>query len=148
MKNNKQAESFIWIMIGVFLISIVILGIWNLLNYSGEIIREYEDNSKIAILRNNINNIVKNIDTSHVAENQVFYVRNDIATNTYVALTASGWFDADKYINEFGENVNPNTYGWPIYSRQLIVEREDTSVWEQNQVIKASIKRLIKKDFE
>gem|GEM_PF-3150988 len=126
MYKTKQAESFIGIMIGVFLISIVILGISNLLNYSGEIIRDYEDNTKINILRNNTNNIITNIDTSYVAENEVFYIRNDRVTDTYVALTGS-LFEADRYINEFNQNVDPDTYEGPVYSRQLWVEREDTS---------------------
>ncbi len=146
MIKNKQAESFIWIMIGVFLISIVILGISNLLNYSWQIINDYEDNTKITILKNNINNIVKNIDTSHVAEDEIFFIYKDNTIDQYVALTWS-WFSWYAYINEFWEDVDPDTFEWPVYSRQLWVEREDTSIWEQNQVIRVSIKRLIKKDW-
>jgi len=146
MYKNKQAESFVGIMIGVFLISIVILGISNLLNYSWVIIRDYEDNTKINILRNNTTNIVAKIDTSFIAENEIFYIRNQTGSTSYVALTGTG-FAWDRFINEFNQNIDPETYTGPIYSRQLWVEREDTSTWEQNQVIRVSIKRLIKKDW-
>lgn len=146
MKKTTRAESFIGIMIGVFLISIVILGISNLLNYSWEVIREYEDNTKITILRHNINNIVKNTDTSHISEDEFFYIYNDEDQDIYRALSGSV-NEGYKYINEFWQYIaDPNTYDGPVYSRQLLLEREDTSVWEQNQVIKVSIKRLIKKD--
>ena len=143
MYNTKQAESFIWIMIGVFLISIVILGISNLLNYSGGVIRDYEDNIKITLLRNNTQNIVSRIDTSDIQENEVFYIQNDTSNNTYTSGTWSS-YEPFRFINEFGENIDPSTYDGPIYSRQLWIEREDLSIWEQNQVIRVSLRRLIK----
>lgn len=146
MYKNKHAESFVWIMIGVFLLSIVILGMSNLLNYSGGIIQDYEDNTKITILRNNTNNIVSQIDTSSIAENEIFYIKNNQVTNTYIALTWS-LNEPNRYINEFNQNIDPNTEEGPIYSRQLLLEREDVSTWEQNQVIRVSIRRLIKKDW-
>jgi len=145
--TSKKAESFIGIMIGVFLISIVILGISNLLNYSGEIIRDYEDNTKINILKNNTKNIIKNINTDSILENEIFYIQKDEINNIYLVHTGSS-NDGYKYINEYGQYLaDPINYDGSVYARQLWLEREDTSVWEQNQVIRASIRRLIKRDW-
>ncbi len=147
MYKSKQAESFIGIMIGVFLISIVILGISNLLNYSGEIIRDYEDNTKITILKNNTKNIISTIDTSNILENEIFYIHDNSGSGSFVAYTGSA-NAGYKYINEYGQYLaDPVNYDGAVYARQLWIEREDTSVWEQNQVIRASIRRLVKKDW-
>lgn len=142
MHYNKKAESFIGIMVWVFLLSIVILGIANLLSYSQSIISDYENNTKINILRNNISNILKEIDTSEIQEGQLFYITKDLSTQTY------WWTGSDnaKYIDDFWNNIDDiNSFAGNIYSRQVWIEREDTSLWEQNQVLRVSVRKLIKK---
>lgn len=142
MQYNKKAESFIGIMIWVFLLSIVILGIANLLGYSQSIISDYENNTKINILRNNISNILQEIDTSEIQEAELFYIVKDTITQSY----SWTWSESAKYIDEWWNNIEDlNTYTGDVYSRQVWIEREDTSLWEQNQVLRVSIRKLIRK---
>ncbi len=144
IKNNK-GETIVWILIGVFIISIVILGISSLINYSRITIQEYDRTTKISILRENLTNIIQWIDIDTVLENEIFYIYKNTQTQSYDIYTWSTNSEY-KYINAQGEKIdNINTYEWDIYARLLWVEREDTSIKNSNKLIRASIKRLIKK---
>jgi len=80
-----------------------------------------------------------------IRENEVFYIYKDGTTNTYQALT--GTTNAEyKYIDVHWEKVNDLVgYTGDIYARLLWIEREDTSLKNSNKIIRASIRRLIKK---
>ena len=68
MIKTQKAESFAWIIIWVFILSIVILGIANLIIYSSSIIDTYRESARLWILKDNLSNIVKKIDTSQIQE--------------------------------------------------------------------------------
>lgn len=146
MIRNKLAESLIWVVIWVFILSFIILWITNLLVNSISTIGVYENKRDIQILRNNTINIVKNIDTSSVSENELFYLYKDKNNDIFEVKT---WvWNADfKYIDRFWDKVDDlENFNWNIYSRVLWMERSDSSLWNENQIIKASIKRLVKSE--
>lgn len=145
MIKSSKAETIVWILIWVFIISIVILWISNLINYSRVTILSYERTTKISILRENLTNIIKSIDISWIKENEIFYVYKNNTSKNYEIFTWSTYVEY-KYIDAQWEKVNDIiNYQGDIYSRLLWVEREDTSIENSNKLIRASIKRLIKK---
>jgi len=146
MRTSQKGESFVWIIVWVFILSIVILWIANLIIYSATLVDTYKDNARIGILKDSLANIVQKVDTSLIRENEVFYVYRDLWTNTYHVFTGAT-NDTYKYIDKFGNHVSDVvSFEEDIYSRILWTEREDTTLTDQDQIVRASIRKLIKKD--
>jgi len=144
MRVNTKAESFVWIVVWVFILSFVMLWIINILIFSTDLTVKYNDNNRTQVLKQNISNAVKNTDTSLLQEKEVFYVYKNIATKEYEIFT---WATNEryKYINEQGEFIaDINSYDGDIYSQTLWVDTEDITFLEENQIIRASIKKLVK----
>lgn len=145
MLATKKGESFVWIIVWVFILSIVILWIANLIIYSATLVDTYKDAARVGILKDSLANIVKKIDTSEIRQNEIFYVYKNVATNTYEVFT---WATNDryKYIDKFWNYVyDIVNFEDDIYSRILWTEREDTTLTNQDQIVRASIRKLIKK---
>ena len=144
MIKRTSWESFVWIIVGVFILSIVILAVANIIVYSNSVIAVYSDYSKVNILRENVTSIITNIDTSEIRENEIFYVYKDKNDKEFKVFTWSlnTWY---KYIDEFGNYVpNITTFQDDIYARILWLSREDTTLSNQDQIVKVSIRKLIK----
>lgn len=147
MQLQQRGESFVWIVIGVFILSFVILWIANLLTFSVTTSTEYDDANRIFILKQNLTNIVKNIDTSGLKENEIFYIHKNSSTppKTYEVLTGS-INEQYRYIDEHWNNIpDLENYEWNIYSQILWITREDISLNNQNQIIKVSITKMKRK---
>lgn len=145
MIKNNFWESLIWIIVWVFILSFVILWISNLLIKSKDTINKFKNKNNISILKINTINVIKKLDTSNILENEIFYLYKDNATKEFKILTWTTNVNS-KYIDKNWNRVNDlANFEWSIYSRILWLERDDTSLWNKNQIIKASIKKLIKK---
>jgi ABC-type microcin C transport system permease subunit YejE len=145
MIKNTSWESLVWIVIWVFILSFIVLWITNLLINSKTIVDVYNNKKTISILKNNTENIVKKIDTQAVLETEIFYLYKD---NTFKEFQVFTWSTnyIYKYIDKYWNKVDDlENFEWDIYSRILWLERDDTSLWDSHQIIKASIKKLIKK---
>ncbi len=145
LKKNKHWESLAWIIIWVFILSLVILGIGKLLSHSNDIIASYNNATDMRILKSNLSHILLKVDTSEILENQVFYIHKDTANQEFKAYT---WTvnATYKYIDIDWNHVSDvTTFEKDIYARFLYIQREDTALNSQNQVIRASIKKLVKK---
>jgi len=143
MIKNKKWESLVWIVIWVFILSFVILWIANLLIQNTIVINTYEDKRDISIIKANTTNVIKNTDTSAIKENEIFYLYKNKTTK---AFEVSTWSSNYKYIDRLWDNIDDVVaFNWNIYSRVLWVERDDDSIWEQHQIIRVSVRRLIKK---
>lgn len=145
MIKNTSWESLVWIIIWVFILSFIIIWITNLLINSKDIINKYENKKTISILKNNTENIIQKIDISKVNETEIFYLYKDNTVNEYKIFT---WTinDEYKYIDTYWNKIDDLiNFEWHIYSRLLLVERDDNIVWDNHQIIKISIKKLIKK---
>jgi len=147
LKKDKTWESLAWIIIWVFILSLVILGIGKLLSHSNDIIWAYKDSINLRILKSNLSHILIKTDTSNILENEVFYIHKNTTDNKFIVYTWSTNAQY-KYININWDNIpyaDLATYDKDIYARFLYIQREDTALNSQNQVIRASIKKLIKK---
>ena len=145
MIKTRKAESFVWIIVWVFILSFVILWISNLIMYSATLIDTYKDTARVGILKDSLWNIVKKIDTSAIRENEIFYIYKNNSSHTFDVLTWSTnvWY---RYIDKFWDYVaNPASFTGDIYYRILWTEREDTTLTNQDQIVRASIRKLIKK---
>lgn len=146
MKNSHKAESFIGIMVWIFILWIVILWIVNLLTFSQNNINEYNEANTISSLKHNAINIIKQLNTENLTENEIFYLyRNSTDPKKYEIYTGST-NEHYKYIDRLGNWVdNPETFSENVYSRVLWVVKTDSSFGKKHQIIKSSIKKLNKK---
>lgn len=150
MLHTLKAESFVGIVVWVFILSFVVLWIVNILVFSTDTTARYNETNRIQVLKQNLTYAIKNTDTSALQENEIFYLhknRADGVNGKYEVYTGS-INDSYKYINELWYNVAPaeiNTYEGDVYSQILWVSTEDITFLDQNQVIRASIKKLVRK---
>lgn len=145
MIKNQKAESLVGIVIWISILAFTILWIANMINYSNSVIDLFERTTRLSILQNNVNNIIKNIDTSNINQDEIFFIYKNETTKTFEIFTGST-NEEYKYIDIYGNKIDDLlSYEWDIYSRILWLSREDTSIDTQNQIIKASIRRLIRK---
>ncbi len=149
MIQSTKAESFVWIIVWVFILAFVMLWIVNILIFSTDVTAKYNETNRIQVLKQNLTNVVKDLDTSGLQENELFYVHKNRATapwdnkfEIYTGATNENY----QYIDELWNNVaDINTFEGDIYSQILWVANEDITFLDQNQVIKASIKKLVRK---
>ena len=145
MIKNKSWESLVWIIVWVFILSFIIMWIASLLIKSKDTVIRFENKNRISILKKNTISVIKKISTDSVLENEIFYLyKNDTSKNFEVFTWTTNV--AYKYIDKNWNKIDDLAhFNWWIYSRILWMERDDTSFWNEHQVIKASIKKLIKK---
>lgn len=145
MLKTKKAETFAGIIIGVFILSIILLGLGKLMYYSYDMLSQFNDANRINILQNNLTHIIRKLDTTEVLENEVFYVHKNKLTKDFEVFTGATNVEY-KYIDKYGDKVDSiDTYEWTIYSRVLWKERSDNSIESDAEVIRVYIKKLIKK---
>lgn len=148
MKKSQNAESFVGIIVWVFILSFVILWIVNILVFSTDLTTKYNDANRIDILTKNITNIARNMDTSQVKENEIFYIHKNTSAHTYEIYTGS-LNENYKYINEIWETIwDNNTYTSDTddtYTQILWIAANDTSFLNQNQIIRVSVAKVQKR---
>jgi hypothetical protein len=145
MIKNNFWESLIWIIVWVFILSFIIMWISSLLITSKDNINKFENKNTISILKKNTISIIKKINTNNILENEIFYLYKNNTTKEFETFTWTINVEY-KYIDKHWTKINDlANFNWAIYSRILWLERDDTSLWNNHQIIKASIKRLIKK---
>ncbi len=145
MLHNNKGESFVGIVVWVLLLSFVVLAIMNLLIFSYDVTQKHFERNNIDILSNNLSRVIKALDTSALVENEVFYVHKNRAAGNIYEIKRGASNDFYRFVNKHGETIDVDTYEWEIYSQILWVAKEDTSITEQDQVIRVSIKRLTKR---
>ncbi len=141
-KNNKSAESLVWIIVWVFILSFVLLGIWKLIWNSKDTISEFDTKMTIDLLWNNASQIINTLDLSSLYDWDVFYLYKDKANkkfNIYIGEQNRQY----KYINKFWEKINPNNYKWTIYTRLFQTKKININ-WEEKTAVKILVKKLIK----
>jgi len=121
------------------------LWIVNILIFSTDVTARYNETNRVQVLKQNLTNIVKKIDTSTLQENEIFYLHKNPAAIWWAKYEIYTWAlnSNYQYIDELWDHVSDtDTFEWDIYSQILWIANEDISFLEQNQVIRASIKRL------
>jgi len=144
MKNKKkQAESLIWIVVWILILSIVLLWIWKLIWNSRETISYFNEKMEIDILSKNISFVLEQLDLSVVDEWDVFYIYKD---NTDKNFKIFVWEHNReyKYIDKYWDKIDdPLNYNWTVYKRIFQTKKIDIN-WELKTAVKIWIKKLIK----
>ncbi|EKD44587.1 MAG: hypothetical protein ACD_71C00087G0002 [uncultured bacterium (gcode 4)] len=143
--KSKRGETLISVLVGVIILALAIGAITTILMQNRTIDEDYNTNNTVFLLRTNAENIVKKMDTKSLAEKDVFYLSKDSSSKIFQILTGTT-NDSYRYINSDGDLVtNTGSYGWTLYSRVFLLEKNDTTLGEPHQIIKAGIKELIRK---
>ena len=145
MLHTRKAESFVWIVVWVFILSFVVLWIVNILVFSTDTTARYNETNRIQVLKQNLTHAIKNTDTSALQENEIFYLHKNRATSEYEVYTGSS-NSHNKYIDELGNRIDDvENFPGDVYSQILWISTEDITFLEENQLIRASIKKLVRK---
>ncbi len=117
MKINKKAESLAGIIIWVFILSITLLGIANIVAFSQESLYEVSQKMNIQSLNSTANTLSEYIDSSSVNVGEDFYIFKNTSTNTFEIFTGSSNQNYQN-IDKNGEYVDDiSTYSGAVYSR-------------------------------
>lgn len=114
MQKYKNAETLVWIVVLITILSFSLLWIINVLDYNKDITYEYWKETSKYIIEANAKNIVKKIDTSILNESWTFYIYKDKVNKEYKILTWSV-NEEYKYVNALWEKVDKDTNLWKSY---------------------------------
>lgn len=127
MKLNKNADSIVWIMIGVVILSFAMFGIVGILNYNRDVSLNYSNQVDSIILEANANNIVKKLNLDSINSFETFYIYKNENSKEYTLFT---WAVNEnyKFINRLWNNVvDLNNFIWDVYVREFT---KISNVWE------------------
>ncbi len=116
MFKNKKAETLIWIIIAVFILSFIMLWILNIFWFNKWIELIYKDKIYNHIIKNNSENIIEKLSIPKLNNNEIFYLKKDKTTKTFLVLTWTINEDY-QYIDYLWNNVNPSDNPWKTYKR-------------------------------
>ena len=119
MKKNKNAESLVWIVIGVFILWFVLVWIMSILSFNKDISNSYTKEISSYVLQWNSENIMKKLDLSKVNNWDTFYIYKNETTKEFEVLTWS-INESYKYIDSMWNNVDPTINIWKTYVREFI----------------------------
>lgn len=118
--NEKKAESLAAVIIAVFILSIALMWIINVVSFSKETSLGYESEIYKHILRSNSDNLVKKLDSSGLWKSENFYIYKDVASKEFRILTWS-LNNEYKYIDLLWNKItNSDDNIWKIYKREFI----------------------------
>ncbi len=143
MLTNKKAESLVWILIWILLLSFVIISLYNLILYSYNTNTNFEENTTRWFLEDNTLNILYKVDTNWINEWTWFYLYKDNTLKTFMTFT---WVTniEYKYIDQYWEKVNTGgTYEWNIYEREITIKKIDPIT--NNKIYSVSIEKYYRK---
>lgn len=121
--NSKRGETLISIIVGVVILAIAMGGVVLILIQNRTIEEDYDKNNTLSFLQSNAESIIRKVDTSRLAEKDIFFLYKDPTTQTFQAFTGSA-NESYKYINKYGELVtNTGSYAGTLYTRVFSVER-------------------------
>jgi flagellar basal body-associated protein FliL len=89
MKNLKNADSLVWIIIWIFILAIALLGIINVLWFSQNTLSIYKDSINKYIVESNVENITKKLSNDIIDNSNTFFLYKDTINNEFKYLTWS-----------------------------------------------------------
>jgi len=116
MIKNKKAESLVWIIIAVFILSFTMLGILNIFWFNKWLESTYKDNIYAHIIKWNSQNIIKKLTIPEMENNEIFYILKNTDNKTFNILTWSS-NEKLKYIDYLWNVVDPTKNLWKTYTR-------------------------------
>lgn len=143
MNTNKKWETLVSIIVWLVIIGIIISSIITIINSSYSVQWEYISNSKVALLKNSTENIVKGLDLSKIEVWEEFYLYKDTENKKYLIFTGAT-NTKYKFVNENWEYI-PSAWvatARYIYSRTILVQKDDNFLWKSNKLVKILITDL------
>jgi len=114
MKIYKNWDSLVWIIIWVFILSIALLWIINVLGFNKNTVEIYNNAISSYIMESNIKNIIKKLDNSNIDDENDFYIYKNQTTNNFEYKTWSVNKNY-KYVNSLLDNIDPTINPWKTY---------------------------------
>ncbi len=143
MNSIKKAESLAWIIIGVFILSFVLLGIWALVWSSRDIIDNFDKKIDLDLLIYSSNSVVGSMDLSNLSDGDEFYLHRDTVNWNFDIYTWSNNSNY-QYIDRHWYKVDDiNSFEGDIYSRIFNATKVEHN-GEEKMSIKTVIDRISK----
>lgn len=146
MFRQNRGESLVAIIVAIAILAWLLVSITFFLLKSSEMQTEFESSYTMFLVKMNARTIAHNIDTKSVVENETFSIYRDDITQDYTIFTGS-LVESGAYILENGTNITPeqvtSTSG-RVYRRIYLLERRDDSLGPKNEIIKWSVKEMIR----
>lgn len=121
MKKNKKIknwDSLVWVIIGVFILSVALIWIINVLWFSKNTLVTYNDSVNKYIIESDVENIVKKLSNNNITNSNIFFLSKDPINKEFKYLTwASN--ESYKYIDKFWLKVDPTKNIWKTYKVEL-----------------------------
>ncbi len=125
--NAKRGEALISMVVGVVILAIAIAGVSLIMVQNRTIEEDYAKNNTKSIIEANTVNIMRKIDTSSFAPNDIFYLCKFTATHVFWAFSGTVG-ERCKYLDSNGNPVTyPSDYEGVLYTRTLSIEQGDSS---------------------
>lgn len=143
MKINKKAESLAGIIIWVFILSITLLGIANIVAFSQESLYKVGEKMNLQSLNSTAETISQYIDSSAINPWEDFYIFKNTSTNTFEIFTGSlnqNYQNIDKYW-EYVADIS--TYSRAVYSRVFSLKSRNSFASGDIDIIDFTLKPVL-----
>lgn len=142
--SKRRGETLAAVIVGTMVLGLAVSGIAVILSSNSSLESEYEKNNRLFLLQNNSEAVVRKVDTSLIPEGEIFFLKKDEVSKTFLVLTGAENMDY-RYVNAHGEWVNTGTTTDTVYARSFLMEKKDPTIGDGGQVIRAGVKELIRK---
>lgn len=116
MKKNIFWESFVSIILSITIISIIFIGLYQIIDYNNKIDYDFKKSNYINILQTNTEKIINKIDLSIYNEWSKIYISQDKDNKIEMKMDQKFW-----YINELWINVDINSK-WLVFFRECDIK--------------------------
>jgi len=130
MKKDNLWETFIWIIIWMFILTFIVLWIINIISYNKDLVNDYSKLTNINILNKNTFNILNKLDLQTIEEWEEFFLYKNTSTNTFDLFTWSinlSYQYIDIQWNKINDITNYIDY---YYSRVIKLDKK----WAWNMI--------------
>jgi hypothetical protein len=87
INNKKKAESLAAVIISVFILSVALLGIMNIVTFSKDTAIDYENEMFKHIIQSNSDTLVKKINYEELESDETFYIYKDTVNKEFKVMT-------------------------------------------------------------
>ena len=120
INHQKKAESLAAVIVSVFILSIALLWIMNIVSFSKDTAIDYETEMFKHIIKSNSDTLVKQVSYDGLENDEIFYIYKDTVNKEFKVMTwsTSSW---SKYIDVLWNRIDNLDDGlWKIYKREFV----------------------------
>lgn len=140
---SRRGETLAAAIVGSLVLALALSGIAAILSANTTLETEYEKNNRAFLLEDNGAAIVRQLDTSGIAEGETFYVKKDSAARAFLVLTGSENADY-QYVDSAGEWTNSGTTEKTVYTRSFVMEEQDPIFGSGGHAVRTVVKELLR----